>query len=175
MTGIAAIMEIAVVRVVFTVAGRTVTFRVAKRLRLMAVLALILVVHTKERKSSKVVIEKHRVLPLNFCVATSATRSQRPFVCIVVQMTRVTTRQWRYLENRFDVAINTCSFLMSAEKAVLRVTVMVEKRFLPGRTAVAAVALVAVVAIVAVILEMAGDAGRLHLVLEGALGVTVSA
>ena len=50
--GIAAIMEIAFVRVVFTVAGSTVTFRVAKRLRLMAILALILVVHAKERESS---------------------------------------------------------------------------------------------------------------------------
>jgi len=174
-TGIAAIMEIAVVRVVFTVAGSTVTFCVAKRLRLMAVLALILVVRAKERESSKIVIEKHGVLPLNFRVATSATRPQRLFVCIVVQMARVTTRQWRYFENRFDVAINTCNFLMSAEKAVLRVTVMVEKRFFPGRTAVAAVALVAVMAIVTVIFEMAGDAARFHLVLKGVLGVTVSA
>jgi len=174
-TGIAAIMEIAVVRVVFAVAGSTVAFLVAERLCLMAILALILVVHAKERKSSKVVIEKHRVLPLNFCVATSAARSQRTFVCIVVQMTRVTTRQWRYLENRLDVAINTCNFLVSAEKSVLRVTVMVEKRFFPGRTAVAAVALVAVMAIVTVIFEMAGDAARFHLVLKGVLGVTVSA
>lgn len=87
MTGIAAIMEIAVVRVVFKVAGSTVTLGVAKRLRLMAVLALILVVYAEERESSEIVIEKHRVLPLNFCVATSATRSQRLFVCIVVQMT----------------------------------------------------------------------------------------
>ena len=52
MAGIAAIVEIAVVRVVFTVAGSTVTFRVAERLRLMAVLALIFVVRAKERESS---------------------------------------------------------------------------------------------------------------------------
>jgi len=83
-TGIAAIMEIAVMWVFLTVAGSTVTFLVAEGLCLMAILALILVVHAKERESSKVVIEKYRVLPLNFCVATSATRSQRPFVCIVV-------------------------------------------------------------------------------------------
>ena len=94
---------------------------------------------------------------------------------VVVQMARVTTRQWRYLENRFDVAVNTCNFLMSAEKSVLRVPVMVEKRFFPGRTAVAAVALIAVMAIVTVIFEMAGNAARFHLVLEGILGVTVSA
>lgn len=92
MTGIAALMEVTVVRVVFTVAGSTVTFLMAERLRLMAILALILVVHAKERESGKIVIEKHRVLPLNFCVATSAARSQRLFVWIVVQMARVTTR-----------------------------------------------------------------------------------
>ena len=75
-TGIAALMEVAVVRVFFAVAGSTVTFLMAERLRLMAILALVLVVHAEERESGKVVIEKHRVLPINFCVATSATRSQ---------------------------------------------------------------------------------------------------
>ena len=79
-------MEVTVVRVVFTVAGSTVTFLMSERLRLMAILALIFVVHAKERESGKVVIEKHRVLPLNFCVATPATRSQRPFMSVVVQM-----------------------------------------------------------------------------------------
>ena len=52
---------------------------------------------------------------------------------------------------------------------------MVEKRFFPGRTAVAGVALVAVMAIVAIVFEMAGHAGRFHLVLKRVLGVTVSA
>ena len=85
-TGVAALMEIAVVRVVLTVAGNAVTFLVAKRLRRVAILALILVVHAKERESSKVVIEKHRVLPLHLGVATSTTRAQRTFMSIVVQM-----------------------------------------------------------------------------------------
>ena len=64
---------------------------------------------------------------------------------------------------------------MSAEKSVLRVPVMVEKWLLPGRTAVAGTALVAVMAIVAIVFEMAGHAGRFHLVLKRILGVTVSA
>ena len=71
-TGIAALMEIAIVRVLLTVAGSTVTFLVAECLCLMAVLTLILIVHAKERESSKIVIEKYRVLPLDLCVATSA-------------------------------------------------------------------------------------------------------
>ena len=50
-TDVAAIMEVAVVRVVFAVAGSTVTFLMTERLRLMAILALILVVHAKERES----------------------------------------------------------------------------------------------------------------------------
>ena len=94
---------------------------------------------------------------------------------VVVQVARVTTRQRRYLKNRLQVAVNTCDFLMSAEKAVLRVPVMVEKGFLPGLTAVAGIALVAVVAIVAIVFEMAGHAGRFHLILKRILGVTVPA
>lgn len=50
-TVVAALMEVAVVRVVFAMAGSTVTFLMPERLRLMAILALILIVNSKERES----------------------------------------------------------------------------------------------------------------------------
>ena len=90
--GIAALMEIAVVRVVFTMAGDTVAFFVAECLRRVTVFALILVVQAEKRKTCEIVIEKHRVLPIYFRVATSTSCSQRLFVSIVFRMTGLATR-----------------------------------------------------------------------------------
>ena len=153
--GVAALMEIAVVRVVLTVAGHTIAVFMAERLRSMAVLASVFLVQAKEGKAGQVVIEKHGILPVNFRVATATPCAQRPFVCTVIQMARVTAREQRLLENGLDVAIDTCDFLVSAQKSVLRVPVMVKEWLVPGRTAVAGITLIAVMPIVPVILEMA--------------------
>ena len=88
---VAALVEIVVVRVVFTMAGNTVAVFVAECLRRMAVFAFILVVQAEERKACEIVIEKHRVFPINFSVATATSGTQRLFVSIVIQMTGLTT------------------------------------------------------------------------------------
>ena len=65
------------------------------------------------------------------------------------------------------MAIGTGNFVVSAKKAVLRVSVMVKERFGPGRTSVTGVTLIAVMTVVLIILEVAGRAGYIHFVLEG--------
>ena len=69
--GVAAFMKIAIVRVVLKVAGNTIAVFVAERLRSMTIFAFVLVVQTKERKAREIVIEKYRIFPVNFRVATS--------------------------------------------------------------------------------------------------------
>jgi len=64
-------MKIAIVRVVLEMAGNTIAIFVAECLSGMTSFTVIFVMQTKERKAGEIVIEKYRILPVNFRVATS--------------------------------------------------------------------------------------------------------
>ncbi len=83
-------------------------------------------------------------------------------------MTRVAARLQLDVENRFDVAVITGDFdvLVSTEKFVIRMDVMIEERFNPLCADMATVALIATMLVMCVVLYVAGHAGHVHLVLK---------
>jgi len=166
--GVAAILKIFFVRVIFTVAGNAATLFACECLGGMTAVAFLLFVHAVQRESCQVVIEEHRVLPVNFCMATLTLGAQCSLVRIVVQVARLTARHQLDIENWFDVAVITgdFDFLVSTEKFVIRMDVVIEERLFPFGADVATVALIATMLVVCVILQMAGHAGHVHLVLK---------
>jgi hypothetical protein len=110
--GIATILEISVMRVIITMTGDAVALFVGKGLRGMAIDAFLLIVHAVQRESGEVVIEKHRVLPVHFRVATLALGGQCALVRIVVQVARITVGHEFHVKNRFGVAIDAGDFLV---------------------------------------------------------------
>ncbi len=82
--GVAMILEISLVRVIFTVAGNAATLFTCERLGGMTAVAFLLFVHAVQRESCQVVIEEHRVLPVNFCMASLTLGAQCSLVRIVI-------------------------------------------------------------------------------------------
>lgn len=114
--GAAFIVEIAVVRVVFRMARNTGGFGFSECLGLVAVRALCnLVVRAQQRKRSQIVIEEHRVLPIDFRVAVLTLRAQRLIVGVVIQVTRVTSRFQLNVEYGFNVTIVADNHFVAAE------------------------------------------------------------
>lgn len=141
---------------------------IRKRLRLMTVVTLRLIVYAEQREAGQVVIEEHRILPVDFSMATFTLRAQHALVWIVIQVARLTAGHELNVENWFDVAVITGDFdiLVSTEKFEIRMDVMIEERLFPFGTAVAGVTLIAIVLIMSVIFEMARRARHVHLVLK---------
>ncbi|MCP4945293.1 MAG: hypothetical protein GY924_25375, partial [Planctomycetaceae bacterium] len=81
------IIEVAAVWVIVLMARDTFRIRVAERLRRVTVFAFILSVNTEQREWAQVMIEEHRILPVYFCVAALTLRTERTFVCVVIEMT----------------------------------------------------------------------------------------
>ena len=92
-------------------------------------------------------------------------------------MTRVAAGLQLNVENRFDVAVITgdFDFLVSTDKFVIRMDVVIKERFFPFCAGMASVTLVAAMLVMRVIFEVARYAGHIHFVVERTVGVTISA
>jgi hypothetical protein len=117
----------------------------------MAILALIFIVCAKQRKRTEIVVEEHRVLPIDFGMATLALGAKKLLVDIVFQVAGPASRVQCNFKNWLDVTIVAGDVHVPAKKIVVGVCGMVERRFRPAAVAVARVAFFAVVSVVLVI------------------------
>ena len=154
MAGVAAILEMALVRVVVEMAGNAVRRFVRIRLCGMTGIAFLFPVHAVQGESRKVVIEEYRVLPVDFRMAALALLPQDAVVRIVVQVTALAACQKLDVKYRLDMAIVTGDTLVSTEQPVVGMDVVFEKRLIPGGTDVTGIALVAAMPVVRIIFEM---------------------
>ena len=92
MTGITAIAHIALVRVVVTVARDTVDRFVGIGLAVVTAVAFLLLVFAQQGEARQVMVEKHRVLPVDFGMTALTLRTKYAIVWIVVEVARVAAR-----------------------------------------------------------------------------------
>ena len=175
MAGIAAILEIAFVRIVVSMTRNAVDRFIRESLGGVAALAFLLFVNAVQRESSQVVSEKYRILPVHFRVAALTLGAQHSFVRILIQMTRVAARQQLHGEDRLDVAVVARKSLMPAEEFVIGLHVVIKGRFCPLGADMAGVTLLTAMLVMRIIFEMTGHAGHIHLVFKRILRVAVAA
>lgn len=91
-------------------------------------------------------------------------------------MTRVAVRLQLDVENRFDVAVITgdFDFLVSTDKLIIRMDVVIEEWLFPFGAGVATVALITTMLVVRVILQMARHARLVHFIIERIFGMAVA-
>lgn len=152
---LAAFGEVAPVRIGFPVAGNAIGLCVRECLRGMAVFAFRFGMRAKQREIRQVMVEEHRVLPVDVGVAAFAGGAERPLVGVVFRVTGVTARLQGHLEDWFDMAGIAGDFYVGTCDAVIGVSVVVKSRIRPRRTDMAGIALLAVVSVVAVVFEVA--------------------
>ena len=75
--------------VVISMASGTSCIRIFERLRLVAVVTLIIGVLTQQWEGGQVVVEEDRVLPIHFGVTGSALTTQRTLMCVIFQVAGV--------------------------------------------------------------------------------------
>jgi hypothetical protein len=172
--GLATILKIAVMRIIITVARYTGKVFFRERLSGVAIFALVLIVDAEQWEPSQVMIEKYRVLPIDFGVAACALRAQYTLVRIIIKVARVTARYQRDVENRIDMTVDAVYFPMSAEKPVVGMDVMVKERFRPLSAGMANVTLITSMFVMFIIFEMARRACLVHLVLKRLVRMTVA-
>lgn len=115
MAGATLIVEVAAVGVFVLMAGYALRVSAAKRLCLMAVFAFRFTVLAKQREWAQVMVEEHRVLPVDFCVAGFALSTERLLVHVILKMARLTAGVERHFENRINVAVVTRRLAVTAE------------------------------------------------------------
>lgn len=120
-------------------------------------------------------IEKHRVLPVNFGVAVFTLCAQCFFVRIVVEMAGFAARLELNLKNRLDMTVVARHFLVQASERVVGVLTVIENRLGPFRTDMADVALATTVFVVFVIFKVARYALAIHLIVKRVVGMAVVA
>ncbi len=135
----------------------------------MAVVTLCFTMLSEQRKRAEVVVEKHGVLPVDFCMAGFALSAKGLLVYVILDVARLTACIERYLENGINMAIVTSWLKVATDQSVSRITIVIERRFRPGAAAVAGVALVATMSVMFVIFQMARYAVHAHRVLERVL------
>jgi hypothetical protein len=160
------IVEITAMRIFILMAGNTSGIGIAKCLRLMAVLALCFTMMSEQRKRTEVVVEKDRVLPVDFGMAAFALSAKGLLVYVVLDVARLTACIECYLENWINMAIVTSWLKVAADQSVSSITIVIERRFRPGAVVVAGVALVAAMSVMFVIFQMTRYAVHAHRVLE---------
>ena len=87
MAGVAAIREIAFMRIVVAVTRNAIDIIICVGLRSMATVALLLFVDAVQREAGQVVIEEQRILPVDFRVAAFALAAEHAVVRIVLKVT----------------------------------------------------------------------------------------
>lgn len=97
------------------------------------------------------------------------------FVRIIVRVAIVAPCFEFDLKYRLDVAFVAGNFLVRTVQQVIRVSVMIKKRFRPIVGAVTAFTFVTEVTVVLVVFQMAGDTGRFQRIGERVLAVTIIA
>ena len=93
MTGLTALFEQTLVRIVLPMTANTTACGVRKMLCLVAGLALDIAVLTEQREAREIVIKERCVFPNGLIMAIVALRTQGAVVRIVVQVTRITIRR----------------------------------------------------------------------------------
>lgn len=120
-------------------------------------------------------VEEHRVLPVDLCMAVFTLRPKRTLVNIVIEVTRVACRRQLNFKYWLDMAVNADDFLVRPVEDKVRVVIMIKMRRRPISAAVAGIALGAALTCMLVVLKVAGDAGSFEFVFEGRVRVTVVA
>ena len=100
------------VRIIFCMAGSTVRICIRKNLCRMAIVTDGFAMRSQAREVSQVMIEEHRVLPFDFCVAVFTLCAQRTFVYLVFAVTGLTTRLQCDLEDRFNMTVHARNSLV---------------------------------------------------------------
>lgn len=173
--GVAAVKEVAAMRVVLSVTGSATAFCIGESLGGVAILTFILFVHAVQRESCQVVVEKYRVLPVDLGVTALALHARSALMWIVVQVASVTGGREFDFEYRLEMAINASDFLVPAKQPVVGMLVMVKKRFGPLGALMAIATLIAMVFFMRIVFEMARGAFRFHVVFERVFGMAVAA
>lgn len=134
----------------------------------MTAVAFLLLVNAMQRESCQIMIKEHRILPGHLRVAALALRAQHSLVRIVIQVTRLTVWYQLDVENWFDVAVITGDFdcLVSTQKFVIRLDVVIEEGFGPICAGMAGIAPIAAMRVMRVIVKMAGRACPVHRVFK---------
>ena len=153
--GLAAVLEVPLVRIVVAMAAHAAGIFVRVCLRRMTALALLLGVHAVQRESCQIVIEKHRVLPVHFRMTVLALLAEQAFMRIVVEMAGVAAGHQLNVKNRFNMTIVTSDLPVPAEQLVVRVDIMIKERLFPRRADMAGVTLVAAMLVMRVVIKMA--------------------
>ncbi len=164
--GIAAFVKAPSVRIVFLVAIPAVRVNVPEGAILVAVGTLVVGVLSKQWKGSQIMIEKDRVLPVDFRMTIFALCTQRTVVSIVVEVARTAISLQRYLKYWFNMTVGTNNVTVSTTKCIFGVFVMFECRRRPVVVAVTIIAFEAVVSVMAIVFGMAGNARGVHLIVE---------
>ena len=115
MAAIATIQEKTLVRIVFSMTGDAISFRVGEGLRRVTILALILGVHAVQWESGQIVVEEHRVLPVDLGMTALASHARGPFVGVVLQVAGIAISIQRDFEDRLDMAVGAGRFLVPAQ------------------------------------------------------------
>ena len=84
--GLAAVLEVATMRIVLLMAGDAVTISVREFLAAMTCVAFVLEMHAVQRESRQVMVEKHRVLPIDLGVAAFAGHAGGTLVRVLVEV-----------------------------------------------------------------------------------------
>jgi hypothetical protein len=105
--GTTLIVEIAAMRILILMAGNTSGVRIAKGLRLMAVVTLCFTMLSEQGERAEVVVEKHGILPVDFGMAGLALRAKGLLVYVILDVAGLTACLERYIENRLNMAIVT--------------------------------------------------------------------
>jgi len=129
--GVARVIEMTVVRVIFRMARGAIGFYVSKDLGFVATVANRLLVRAQSREASQVMIEKYRLLPLDLVMAVVALRAQRALVRFIVEVTGAAFLGQFDLVYRLDVAVVASDCSVRTEQLIFRIARMIKLRFGP--------------------------------------------
>lgn len=166
------VAEAAAVGVVVAMAFDALLRCIAKDVRLMAILALALLVLAEQGEAGQPVIEEDVVLPRRLVVAVLAGRAERTVVCIVVLVAGQAVGSQHHLEYRLDVAGRALGVRVSSVQSMAGVDGMIKAHLGPSGTHVAGLALLAEMPVVVVVFLMTTDAAYGELVREGVVAMT---
>ena len=167
--------ETTLMPVVLLVARSAVGGCVPKSLSLVAGRALCLGVFAEQREPRKVVIEKYPFGPCRLAMTVGTCGTLGSLVRIVFGVAVVALHGKRNLEDGLDVTELALEFPVRPAQHIVGIRIVIENAACPVVSAVAGLAGFAEVTFVIVILEVTGNAGRLQLVGEWILAVTIVA
>lgn len=163
------------VRVFVTVAFSAIHRRVAENMRIVTRVALFVGVRSQEWETCQAMIEEDQVRPRILGMAVQAGCSLCALMGVVF-LVAVQAAGFRFgFEYRLDVTPFACDEFVRTVEPVLRVGVMVEVNCRPCFRSMAGIAGAPEMTFMIVVLEMAGDAGNVHFVVERILAVAVAA